>query len=74
MATRHPTLEDTRRIAVRAKLLDADRAAHPVEVADQPDALKIDPTTAIAPCEHSMLRTRIGFPSEQEERETVRTE
>ena len=64
MAPHRLTLEDARRIAVRAQLLDADRAAHPVEVAEQVGAIKIDPTAVLAPCEHTMLWSRIGFPYE----------
>jgi uncharacterized protein YcaQ len=60
MATHRLALDDARRIAVRAQLLDADRPAHPVEVAEQLGAIKIDPTSVIAPCEHTMLWTRIG--------------
>ena len=64
MAPHRLTLEDARRIAVRAQLLDADRAAHPVEVAEQLGTIKIDPTAVIAPCEHTTLWSRIGFPYE----------
>jgi hypothetical protein len=64
MAPHRLTLDEARRIAVRAQLLDADRPAHPVEVAEQLGAIKIDPTSVIAPCEHTMLWTRIGFPYE----------
>jgi uncharacterized protein YcaQ len=64
VATHHLTIDEARRIAVRAQLLDADRPAHPVEVAAQLGAIKIDPTAVIAPCEHTMLWTRIGYPYE----------
>jgi uncharacterized protein YcaQ len=64
MAPHRLSLEEARRIAVRAQLLDADRAAHPVEVAEQLGAIKIDPTAVIAPCEHTMLWSRIGYPYE----------
>jgi len=52
--------DEARRIAVRAQLLDADRPADPVEVAEQVGWIKIDPTAVIAPCEHTSLWTRIG--------------
>ncbi len=54
------SLDEARRIAVRAQLLDAERPAAPVEVAEQLAAIKIDPTAVIAPCEHTVLWTRIG--------------
>lgn len=52
--------DEARRIAVRAQLLDADRAGDVVEVADQLAAIKIDPTATIAPAEHTILWSRIG--------------
>jgi uncharacterized protein YcaQ len=64
MAPHRLSLDEARRIAVRAQLLDADRPAHPVEVAEQLGAIKIDPTAVLAPCEHTMLWTRIGDPYE----------
>jgi uncharacterized protein len=64
MTANRLSIDEARRIAVRAQLLDADRPAHPVEVAEQLGAIKIDPTAVIAPCEHTMLWTRIGFPYE----------
>jgi uncharacterized protein YcaQ len=55
------TLDDARRIAVRAQLLDGDRPGDVIEVAEQLGAIKIDPTSMIAPCEHTMLWSRIGY-------------
>ncbi len=55
------TREEARRIAVRAALLDADRPGDVVEVAEQIGKIKIDPTAVIAPCEHTMLWSRIGW-------------
>lgn len=54
------TLDQARRIAVRAQLLDADRPADVVGVAEQLGAIKIDPTATIAPAEHTILWSRIG--------------
>ena len=54
------TRDEARRIAVRAQLLDAERAGDVVEVADQLGAIKIDPTAAIAPAEHTILWSRLG--------------
>ncbi len=53
--------DEARRIVVRAQLLDADRPGDVVEVAEQLCYVKIDPTAAIAPCEHTMLWSRIGW-------------
>ncbi|WP_417562415.1 DNA glycosylase AlkZ-like family protein [Microbacterium sp.] len=55
------TRDQARRIAVRAQLLDADRPGDVVEVAEQLAVIKIDPTAVIAPCEHTMLWSRIGW-------------
>jgi uncharacterized protein YcaQ len=62
MATAHQlTRDDARRIAVRAQLLDAVRPGDVVEVAEQLGAIKIDPTSIIAPAEHTILWSRIGY-------------
>jgi uncharacterized protein YcaQ len=62
MATVHQlTREQARRIAVRAQLLDAVRPGDVVEVAEQLGAIKIDPTAVIAPAEHTILWSRIGY-------------
>ena len=55
------TRDEARRIIVRAQLLDADRPGDVVEVAEQIGYVKIDPTATIAPCEHTVLWSRIGW-------------
>lgn len=55
------TREEARRIAVRAQLLDAQRPADVVEVGEQLGAIKIDPTATIAPAQHTILWSRIGW-------------
>ncbi|MFE1644267.1 DNA glycosylase AlkZ-like family protein [Microbacterium sp. P01] len=55
------TRDQARRIAVRAQLLDAERPGDVVEVAEQIGAIKIDPTKTIAPSEHTILWSRIGW-------------
>ncbi|WJL96249.1 crosslink repair DNA glycosylase YcaQ family protein [Microbacterium sp. ET2] len=59
--THRLTREQARRIVVRAQLLDADRPGDVVEVAEQLGYIKIDPTTVIAACEHTVLWSRIGW-------------
>jgi len=55
------TREQARRIIVRAQLLDAERPGDVVEVAEQLGQIKIDPTAVIAPCEHTIMWSRIGW-------------
>jgi len=55
------TPDEARRIAVRAQLLDADRPADVVEVAEQLGSIKIDPTATIAPAEQTIPWSRIGW-------------
>ncbi|WP_458040637.1 MULTISPECIES: DNA glycosylase AlkZ-like family protein [Bacteria] len=55
------TLDEARRIAVRAQLLDARRPGDVVEVAEQIGAIKIDPTATIAPAEQTAPWSRIGW-------------
>ena len=59
--THELTREQARRIIVRAQLLDARRPGDVVEVAEQLTYVKIDPTAVIAPCEHTVLWSRIGW-------------
>ena len=59
--THRLTVDQARRIAVRAQLLDAERPGDVVEVAEQIGEIKIDPTATIAPCEHTVLWSRIGW-------------
>lgn len=59
------TRDEARQIIVRAQLLDADRPGDVVEVAEQLGYVKIDPTSVIAPCEHHMPWSRIGWSYEQ---------
>lgn len=63
--TRTLTIDEARRIIVRAQLLDADRPGDVVEVAEQLGYIKIDPTATIAPCEHTVLWSRIGWSYEE---------
>jgi len=55
------TRDQARRIIVRAQLLDAERPGDVIEVAEQLTYIKIDPTATIAPCEHTMAWSRIGW-------------
>ncbi|MET0812204.1 MAG: crosslink repair DNA glycosylase YcaQ family protein [Microbacterium sp.] len=59
--THELTKDQARRIIVRAQLLDAGRPGDAVEVAEQLGYVKIDPTATIAPCEHTVLWSRIGW-------------
>ncbi len=58
---RQVTRDEARRIVVRAQLLDAERPGDVVEVAKQLGAIKIDSTSVIAPAEHSIPWSRIGY-------------
>ncbi|NNC12748.1 winged helix-turn-helix domain-containing protein [Planctomonas sp. JC2975] len=59
--THHLTRDEARRIIVRAQLLDAARPSDVVEVAEQLGTISIDPTATIAPAEHTILWSRIGW-------------
>ncbi|MCC6854669.1 MAG: YcaQ family DNA glycosylase [Microbacteriaceae bacterium] len=54
------TLDQARRIAVGAQLLDVNRPGDVVGVAEQLGAIKIDPTATIAPAVNTILWSRIG--------------
>lgn len=57
---REITQEQARTIALGAGLLDDERPADVVEVAEQLGRIKIDPTNVVAPAEHMMMFSRIG--------------
>lgn len=59
--THRLTRDQARRIIVRAQLLDAERPSDVVEVAEQLCYIKIDPTATIAPAEHTVPWSRIGW-------------
>lgn len=62
MTTVHELSRDqARRIIVRAQLLDVNRPGDVVEVAEQLGYIKIDPTATIAPAEHTIPWSRIGW-------------
>lgn len=55
------TRDQARRLIVRAALLDAERPGDVVEVAEQLGQIKIDPTAVLAPSEHTISWSRIGW-------------
>ena len=62
MNVRRLTREKARRIAIRAQLLDADRPADLLTVAEQLTFLQLDPTAVVAPNADLVAWTRIGNP------------
>ena len=60
MNVRRLSRDEARRIAVRAQLLDADRPAELLEVADRLTLLQLDPTAAIAPSADLVAWSRLG--------------
>ncbi|WP_460572524.1 DNA glycosylase AlkZ-like family protein [Humibacter soli] len=59
--THQLTKDEARRIVVRAQLLDAERPDDVVEVAEQIGRISIDPTATIAPAQHTIPWSRIGW-------------
>ncbi|GHE07533.1 DNA glycosylase AlkZ-like family protein [Klenkia taihuensis] len=60
-------VDEARRIAVRAQLLDADRPAGLLGVVDRLAFLQLDPTAAVAPSADLVLWTRLGAAYRPEE-------
>lgn len=55
------TNAQARALVVRAQLLDGPLSGDVVEVAEQLGSIKIDPTSVIAPAEHTILYGRMGW-------------
>ena len=60
MAAHRLTLQEARRIAVRAQLLDASRPTDLLDVVERLTLLQIDPTAAIAPNADLVAWSRLG--------------
>ncbi len=61
------SLQDARRIAVRAQLLDAERPTSVDDVLHRLTLLQDDPCTAVAPSAHLVLWSRLGSAYDREE-------
>jgi uncharacterized protein YcaQ len=60
MKVRRLSLDEARRIAIRAQLLDADRPPDLERVVQQLTFLQLDPTAVVAPSADLLAWTRLG--------------
>jgi len=73
VAVHQLSLEEARRIAIRAQLLDADRPRDVVDMVERLSLLQIDPTSAVAPSADLVAWSRLG-PSYHPEQLTLALE